>query len=110
MIEQQGVVEIPTTLDERIINHLFTDGEFKYYEFTRAFTKWESNKEIRILQRKLQWLGHLDKNETISGIYDRKTIEAIFTFQKEKGILTGNEDISIHGYFGEKTREMINSL
>jgi len=44
------------TLDERIINHLFTDGEFKYYDFTRAYIKGEQHKEIRILQRKLQWL------------------------------------------------------
>ncbi len=103
-------VEVPTTLDERIIDHLFTNGEFKYYEFMHPFVKWESSKEIRILQRKLQRLGFIDKSAKISWIYDRKTIEAVFAFQLDKGILSDRTDISIQGYFGEKTREMMNNL
>lgn len=104
------VVKTPMTLDERIINHLFTDGEFKYYDFTRAYIKGEQHKEIRILQRKLQWLWFLDKEATITWVYDKKTIEAVFAFQVEKWILTGKESMSVQGYFGQKTRDMINSL
>lgn len=104
------VVEIPKTLDERIVEHLFTVGEFKDYVFTRPFTKGEKAKEIRILQRKLQWLWYIGMQEEITGVYDTKTIHAIYEFQKAQGILTWHEDLAVRGYLGTKTREAINSL
>ena len=103
-------VEVPDTLDERIINHLFTNGEFAKYQFTRAFWKWEVDKEIRILERKFQYLGYLPKDMKITGRYNMTIIEAMYQFQVDSGILHGTEDISVRGYFGERTREIMNSL
>lgn len=71
----------PTTLDERIIEHLFTKGEFKQYTFTDAFVRGQQTKAIRILQRKLQRLGYIPKDRGITGIYDATTIDAIYAFQ-----------------------------
>lgn len=100
----------PTTLDERIINHMFTKGEFKNYKFLEAMKKGNTGKAVRILQRKLQFLGYRDKNIAISGVYDNKTIQAVYQFQLDHHILTGDEDMRVWGYLGERTREVVNNL
>lgn len=41
--------------------------------------------EVKLLQRKLQWMGYLKTN--ISGTYDADTKNAIFAFQVDQGIL-----------------------
>ena len=107
-----GVIKLQesTTLDERIINHMFTKGEFKNYKFLYPMKKWDTGKAVRILQRKLQFLGYRDKNTAISGIYDNRTIQAVYQLQLDNNVLTGDEDMSVWGYLGEKTREVMNGM
>lgn len=100
----------PATLDERIIHHMFTKGEFKNYKFLDAMKKGDTWKAVRILQRKLQFLWYRDKNTPISGVYDNRTIQAVYQFQLDNHILTGNEDMRVWGYLGEKTRRVLNSM
>lgn len=90
-------------------NHLFTQGEFKDYEFTRPFTKGEQSKEVRIAQRKLARLWYYDKQD-ITGVYDSDTIVALYRFQQAQGLLNGTEDPTVRGYFGPGTRRVMNRL
>jgi len=90
-------------------NHLFTQGEFSNYIFTRPFIAWEEDKELRIVQRKLAWLGHYKKDE-ITWVYDSATIAALYEFQKEQWLVNGSEDPSVRGYFGPGTRSVMNRL
>lgn len=103
-------VIIPETLDERIIEQLFTKWEFANYVFDTAFVKWETWKSIRILERKLQRLWYLPKDRKITWTYDDAVIDAIWTFQLEMWILDKTAPYPVRGYFGEKTRGMMNGL
>jgi hypothetical protein len=58
-------------------------GEFESYTFTRPLVFNESSKVVRVLQRKLQWLEYLD-GEEISGVYDKKTIQALYALQVQE--------------------------
>lgn len=84
-------------------------GEFESYTFTRPLVFNESSKVVRVLQRKLQWLEYLD-GEEISGVYDKKTIQALYALQVQEWLLDGSEAVEVRGYFGPGTRSVINSL
>jgi len=103
-------VVIPDTLDERIIEHMFTKGEFVQYVFDTAMSKWTTWKQVRILERKLQWLGYLPKDREITWVYDMNVIEAVWMFQLEMWILDDTAPYPVRGFFGERTREKMNSL
>lgn len=99
----------PLATDTTYLEHLFTRWEFSKYKFARPLVPWEKSKVVRILQRKLQWLGHYRNDRQISGIYDDYTIRSIYWFQKEKGLLDGSESLEVRGYFGPSTRGLINA-
>lgn len=46
--------------------HLFMYGEFADYRFERPFAVEQWSKEIRILQRKLQWFGYYPADKEIT--------------------------------------------
>jgi peptidoglycan hydrolase-like protein with peptidoglycan-binding domain len=84
-------------------------GEFESYTFTRPLVFNESSKVVRVLQRKLQRLGYWVWDE-ISGVYDTKTIQALYALQVAEWLLDGNEVVEVRGYFGPGTRDVINML
>ena len=84
--------------------------EFASYRFDRPLITNETSREVRVLQRKLQWLWYYDPEKEISGLYDRETIQALYALQLEYWVLDGSEDPSLRGYFGPGTREVVNSL
>lgn len=104
------VVEIPATLDERIVHHMFTTGEFKHYQFLEAMKKWDTGKAVRILERKLAYLGYLPYDRPARWIYNNEIIQAVYQFQLDHDVLRGDEDMSVWGYLGARTRAKINSL
>jgi len=59
----------------------------------------DSGDEVKKLQEALKKLGY---DIEVSGIYDEKTIDAVFEFQKENEIVDQEEDLGA-GYFGPKT-------
>lgn len=70
----------------------------------------DEGKEVRILQRKLQRLGHYPNDQEITGVYDKGTIRAIYAFQLAQGLLTDAVDPSAYGFFWPATRAKLNGL
>lgn len=82
--------------------------DFESYDFARPLLFGESSKVVRVLQRKLQWLWYYDATQ-ISWVYDTQTIQSLYRFQIQEWILDGAEAVEIRGYFGPKTRDIINT-
>jgi peptidoglycan hydrolase-like protein with peptidoglycan-binding domain/3D (Asp-Asp-Asp) domain-containing protein len=61
--------------------------------------KDDNGDEVKKLQEALQKLGY---DVEINGIYDEKTINAVFKFQKEHEIVDYEDDLGA-GYFGPRT-------
>ena len=81
---------------------------YNFY-FSRAFEKWEEHKTIWYLQRFLIW--YWTYKHEINNIYDNKTINAVFKFQKKEDLLSWQiNNQRIRGYFGPSTREKVNKL
>ncbi len=76
----------------------------KKVTFTRGFSRWEKTSEIKILQEHLKKLKYY--NGKINGIYDNKTIDAVYKFQLDNKIITSSQ-IGSAGYFGPKTRKAL---
>lgn len=85
-------------------------GEFSTYRFSSVLRVGDTSHEVRVLQRKLQWLGYYSAAEDISGVYDEETIRAVFAFQLHEGIIEPTADPKLFGYFGPKTRAKLNSI
>lgn len=81
--------------DAALNTHLFTDGEFAEYEFSRPLTKGTISKDVRVLQRKLSRLGYYDLGREITGVYDDATLEAVYAFQRANGLLQSANDRSV---------------
>lgn len=88
--------------------HYLAIGDTRAYQFLENIAFGEHGREIKMLQRKLQWLGYMP--QPISGIYDQDTADAVYALQKEYGLVKASDDPRIFGFFGPKTREKINSL
>lgn len=73
--------------------------------FKNLMGKDAQGEEVSLLQAKLNDFGYLNLEPT--GKYGSETIEAVFAFQKEKGIVKDWNDYGA-GYFGNKTREVFN--
>jgi len=63
----------------------------------------DAGDEVKKLQEALKQLGY---DVEINGVYDEKTIDAVFEFQKENEIVDLEEDLGA-GYFGPKTFEVL---
>lgn len=61
--------------------------------------KDDEGKEVKKLQEALNELGY---DVEINGVYDEKTVEAVFEFQKENEIVNNDGDLGA-GYFGPQT-------
>ena len=66
-----------------------------------------SGTEVTALQEALKKLGHYDGG--ITGVYNNKTIDAVYEFQKLKELVTGESD-SGAGYYGDRTREELEKV
>jgi hypothetical protein len=64
--------------------------------------------EVKILQRKLQWMWYYNKQ--ITGIYDEATKAAIFQFQIDTKILKYDDSSISKGWLGAKTRDLLNKV
>lgn len=76
--------------------------------FYRAYTKGQQNSEIKILQTFLQtqWIYA----SSIDGIYSKKTMDAVYEFQKRYWLITDNDPLSLRGFLWPKTRSKINEM
>jgi len=75
--------------------------------FTKAYTKNTFAPELKYLQEFLKAEG-LYRGE-INGKYDTATIEAVYKFQLQEGIITGKEaNKAAYGWFGPATRKAVN--
>lgn len=84
-------------------------GEFDDYMFG-PLAPGDTGQEVRILQRKLQRLGHYPKESEITWVYDAQTIRAVYAFQLAQWLLIAEIDPSVYGYLWPKTRAKINSV
>lgn len=75
--------------------------------FTRGYVKWEKADEIKILQAYLKKLNYYDGD--ITGVYDTKTIDAVYKLQLDNKIITPNQ-IAFAGYFWPQTRNKFYNL
>jgi hypothetical protein len=78
------------------------------YVFTKSYTKGTSAPELTYLQQFLKAEG-LYQGE-ITGRYDAATIEAVYQFQLQEGVVTGKEiDKAAYGRMGPATRRAVNA-
>lgn len=75
--------------------------------FQKGLGKDSMGEEVEELQTKLKELGYFNAEPT--GTYGMQTIEAVFAFQKEQGILSSWNDYGA-GYFGNQTRKILNKI
>lgn len=68
-------------------------------------TKNDSGEEVKKLQESLLKLGY---DIEVTGIYDDKTVEAMFQFQKDQNILSSKADLGA-GNFGPRTMAVLAS-
>lgn len=65
--------------------------------------KDDSGDEVKKLQNALRDLGY---DVDVTGVYDQKTIDAVFEFQKNNEIVTDENDVGA-GYFGPQTYSVL---
>ncbi len=107
---QVASVSSESQKEQDIASRLFVKwGEFAWYLFW-PLQPGDSWKEVRILQRKLQRLGHYPKEQEVTWVYDSQTIRAVYAFQLAQWLLLAEADPSVYGYLWPKTRAKINSV
>ena len=95
---------------DNLPERLFAEwGEFDGY-LLGPLQPGDSWQEVRILQRKLQWLGHYPKDLDVTWVYDAQTIRSVYSFQLAQWLLLAEIDTSVYGYLWPKTRAKINSV
>ena len=78
------------------------------YTFTKSYTKGTYAVELTYLQQFLKAEG-LYQGE-INGKYDTATIEAVYKFQLQEGVVTGKEtNKAAYGWMGPATRAAVNA-
>jgi len=73
---------------------------------TRNLGRGAKGDEVRKLQEILKMLGYL---ENINGVYDAKTVDAVFRFQMSNDLIESEND-SGAGYFGPATQLALSGL
>ncbi|MDR0607973.1 MAG: hypothetical protein LBG52_06645 [Candidatus Peribacteria bacterium] len=77
------------------------------YTFTKSYTKGTYAGELKYLQEFLTAQNLYDG--AINGVYDAKTIEAVYRYQLQEGVITGKEaNKSAYGWMGPATRTVVN--
>ncbi|PIS32292.1 hypothetical protein COT40_00775 [Candidatus Peregrinibacteria bacterium CG08_land_8_20_14_0_20_41_10] len=77
------------------------DWENRFTLFAQNLGRSDRGAEVTNLQETLQNLGYFDGQ--ISGYYDTKTVEAVYRFQKARGLVHSSWEKAA-GYFGPATR------
>ena len=75
--------------------------------FEKSFSKDEESKKVWKLQEYLKDFWYYEGD--ITNRYDSKTINAVYSFQKDKDILWEDAEIRLKGYFGPSTRDKLNT-
>lgn len=65
---------------------------------------WWDNENIRELQRMLKDMGYFSFD--VDGLYNKRLTDAIYLFQKDRGIVSSPDDIGA-GYYGPVTRSTL---
>ncbi|USN55579.1 MAG: peptidoglycan-binding protein [Candidatus Peribacteria bacterium] len=81
---EKKIVVRPTLSDE-INEYYLSIGDTRRYKFLNPIMLGDSSREVKLLQRKLQWLGYYE--DLVSGTYDTQTMQAVYAFQLDQGIL-----------------------
>ncbi|MDR2541625.1 MAG: peptidoglycan-binding protein [Candidatus Peribacteria bacterium] len=77
------------------------------YVFTKTYNKGMYALELKYLQEFLTAQGLY--NGTINGLYDAKTIEAVYHYQLQEGVVSGKEaNKAAYGWMGPATRNAVN--
>jgi peptidoglycan hydrolase-like protein with peptidoglycan-binding domain len=77
------------------------------YTFTKSYPKGTYAVELKYLQEFLTAQKLYDG--AINGVYDTKTIEAVYQYQLQEGVVTGKEvNKSAYGWMGPATRNAVN--
>ncbi|MDR2190574.1 MAG: peptidoglycan-binding protein [Candidatus Peribacteria bacterium] len=77
------------------------------YTFTKTYNKGTYALELTYLQQFLKAQGLY--NGEINGLYDAKTIEAVYHFQLQEGVVSGKEaNKAAYGRMGPATRAAVN--
>lgn len=82
--------------------------ESSKYQFWNDIAYGSSSMEVKLLQRKLQWMWYLKTN--VSGTYDADTKNALFVFQIDQGILQSWDTSVSRGRLWPKTRTALNAV
>ena len=102
--------ELNKTNNNNVINNTATTGTTTNTDTSTPTTNLEPSQttseigDIRELQIKLKDLGYF-KYE-IDGIYNKRLVDALYAFQLEKKIVTGEEDPGA-GYYGPVTKSTL---
>lgn len=80
----------------------------KTFQFYRAYSKGQQSSEIKILQTFLQ--GQWIYAWALDGVYSKKTIDAVYEFQKKYSLISDSDPLALRGYLGPKTRVKINEM
>lgn len=98
--EAQPVVQVVTEAENKELDRLEQNRTL----LAAGIGKDDNGEEVGNLQRMLWDLGYY-KGE-ITGTYDQATVDAVFNFQVESGVLNSEWDKGA-GYFGKKTLEAL---
>ncbi|MBS8122439.1 peptidoglycan-binding protein [Candidatus Vampirococcus lugosii] len=84
------------------------EKEEKLFVFTRGIGPGERSAEVGHLQEALKTVGYYEGK--ISYEYDDNTLEAVYNFQLDQGIINHKTDSMVKGYFGPSTRASLNGI
>lgn len=76
--------------------------------FSKAYSLWEKNEEIKYLQNYLKEMGFYEWQ--INWIYDKNTSAWVYKFQLQHNILDWISDPWLKWYFGPKTRSVFSKV
>jgi 3D (Asp-Asp-Asp) domain-containing protein len=93
---------------QELNSYYLNAGDSKKFQFLTDISFWTKSLEVKLLQRKLQWMGYYKTQ--ITGTYDEPTKAAIFQFQIDKKILKHDDTSVSKGWLGTKTRELLNKV
>jgi hypothetical protein len=89
---------------ENLVNSESVSGEIENYIFNNDLSYGMKNDEVMLLQKKLQRLGFFPTGQECTGYFGGITRQAVKEFQIKYGIEP------TEGYFGIKTRSVLNGL
>ena len=89
-------------------SEIISSKSSEIFRFYRAYDKGQQSSEIKILQKFLQAQGLY--SGAIDSIYSKKTMDAVYEFQKKHTLISDTDPLALRGFLGPKTRSKINEL